>query len=293
MKPDAVADYLRKVGDVLEQTPRRGRIEGALDPLDRLIEASARKADPMAFLDDALALYGRKGVSVEALTVLAEKARNRRIDLGWLRGRTQLDDWLLDFLARNNKTPWRSLRRASLPNASDFELRYARGAVRGKAGEFLPLLPLTQGELAVRSGIIDYQPELQIQGGVVDYVALAADGRLHGVEIKAWGSRYCGEVASALQYHVTRNLADPDSLARLESLDRLVNQLWAMANSANGVPPVLVMSDALLRLSQRRQTLLRAHILLRGPPGTQIIFISEDEIKMISREFQRQLDIPP
>lgn len=284
--------YVEKLVDVLEQTPRRPDLKGVSDPLEDLLSASTKRADPVGYLDAARALYTRR-ISLNALTVLARKADAGSIDLAWLRSKN-LDNWLLDFLGRNPRTSWGTFKRASRigAKAGDPVVIRARSKLRGLAGEFAATLPLTTGQLATNNRIIDLVPEVGVAGTILDYLAETADGVFRRLEIKAWSKSYWEKIYFAINNMFASPKIYQEQVKKpLDSLRRMLGQLKA-GRDALGASPILALSDEFQKLAPDTRRSLVKFIMTNAPPGTQIVWLDAAQIRMVANDLARQLDIP-
>jgi hypothetical protein len=283
--------FLDKLVEFASQASRRADAVGGFDPIDVLIAASTRKADPVAFLDVAGELYRRR-ISMSALRVLARKAEAGKIDLIWLHSR-KVDDWLLDFLGRNPRTSWRTFQAAGASGAKGPTIARAKSRLRGLAGEFAPELPLTTGQLAVNQRVIDLTSEVTVRGTILDYLALTDDGLLRGLEVKAWTAGYWQTIIYAIERRDDVLLKETkEVLEPLASLERLFKQLRA-AREATGASPILALSDEFAKIQppEMRKMLLDL-ITDNAPAGTRIAWLNDAEIRKVANELARQLGIP-
>jgi hypothetical protein len=234
LTPGDVNLFLNRVRAVLDG--RKG-LAGKVGGL--LFDAMRPGRDALAALAEAQRLL-TSGLSDEAKIVLAAKAGRGRLDVAWF-NELDLDVSKLDFIARDEKAPWRLFKKAwDYPwDATVQDL--AEKALRGYGGEMLAeglipkLLPGYKAlrQQAVRKSIIDFL--LEEPGRL---------GRTPGLEVKAWRKDIWDAIGSGLykRRRISHQaMTDIEALA-LNWLDNLTTQL-NNAKAATKAEPFLMMSN--------------------------------------------------
>jgi len=143
-----------------------------------VLRRAADAVDPLAFLDNVEWVMGRKGISAEARTALVRRAvlSPNPIDLRWLRELTDLPDAMLEGMALDPATNWKSFMKVS-KKPSDFfpsslkkllkESAYAdAGAkLRGVAGELVFVLE----DVELPGGLKIVGRQVDAAGKVIDF----------------------------------------------------------------------------------------------------------------------------
>jgi hypothetical protein len=262
----------------------RGNVKPALTQLLRRSGAPSL-TNPLAFLKEAEWLVGHPELDVEAVAKLAKKACNDSVDLGWLRSTgLPLED--LNFMARNEKTPWRLFRRAGAkPGNSRVQLR-AREQLRGIAVEMLTERDARRLFPGFR--VVGRQVRMK-EGHIIDNEIMAMHGmRLrHGVEAKGWNENRWRKALDAWRAkQVTRKL-DEKQEALVEQLQRLLDQLADAAKAPRG-NPFLVSTD---KLSEPTRAKLLV-FLARNAQSTKLIQLDEARILEKTKQLRAAFKLP-
>jgi hypothetical protein len=249
-------------------------------------------ADPVAFLKDAQWLVQHAGLDGEALGTLALKVSKSRVDLAWLRS-TGLTGDDLNFLARDEDTPWKLFKKAAAePGNRDMQLK-ARRRLRGIAGEMVT-------ERAAQKLFPGYRLKgRQVamggeEGSVIDFELVAADGSIHrGVEVKGWTSQTWRDALQA--WEASKKVAtklDAGQGKLMQQLERVSKQLKNAATKPRG-DPFLMVSD---KLSKKSRNIL-LDFLEENAGGTQVGLVGEAEMlattKRLRAAFKLQEQLPP
>jgi len=157
--PDTIYAVARRIAEGED----KAKFVGALDKLLRgaakqfdeevvtgVLRRAADAVDPLAFLDNVEWIMERTGLSAEARKALVRQAvlRDSPLDLRWLRELTDLPDDMLEYMALDKTTNWRSFMKVSKKPSDYFpsslkkllkNTDYADAAVklRGVAGELM------------------------------------------------------------------------------------------------------------------------------------------------------------
>ena len=275
MAPAAAADYMNAIERALQVRPGATEIAGFL-------RASTRAPDPIAFLGDVEWLLARRGVGLEAVEALGNKAADKMLDLAWLRT-TQLTDRDLSFLGRNPQTWWKSLRDAAIDPTKEHVI-VAQLAIRGASAEIV--VQRTAKELFPGFRITGQQVE--VEGGVMDYRLTATDGlgKQYGAEVKGWTKNTWSEALSGYRARLT-GIATKIEEKAARKIDGMLRQL-KNARTATNNDPFLVISDAI----KEKDKLALEALLKAEAPGTQIKTVSEEAILETGRQLRTALGIP-
>ncbi|HSP78245.1 MAG TPA: hypothetical protein VLQ93_06930, partial [Myxococcaceae bacterium] len=200
------------------------------------------RQQPSLFLQEAEWLVRRPGLEEEALTVLARKAGKGVLNLRWL-GSTKLTAEDLNFLARDEMTPWKTFKDAvEQPGNLNLQLQ-ARRALRGIAGEM-------ETERSAQKLIPGYKVSgrqvTMEDGHIIDFdLEAAADGTVRrALEVKGWTADTWRRALKAWKLDAAGAQLDPRQKQLLRQLKRLVEQLKDAAQAPRG-KPFLVITDEL------------------------------------------------
>jgi hypothetical protein len=222
-----------------------------------VLQRAADAVDPLAFLDNVEWVMGRKGISVAARKALVRQAvlRDSPLDLRWLRELTELPDDMLEMMALDPATPWRSFMKVSkkpsdyfpspLKNAlkvSDYADAGAK--LRGIAGELVFVLE----DLELPGGLKVVGRQVGAGGRVIDFALQDARGARALLEVKAWNTE-----------RWTRELAEAAKDKPRQAFTRMIDQLRSARST--GRPVYLAVSDAIgADLAKLQQMLERYRI---------------------------------
>ena len=261
--PDTVYAVARRIAE----GPDKAKFVAALDKLLKgtaraldeevvagILRRAADAVDPLAFLDNVEWVMGRKGISAEARKALIRQAvlRDNPLDLRWLRELTELSDGMLEGMALDPRTNWRSFMKVSnkpsdyFPSALKKMLKgsdYADAAakLRGVAGELVFVLK----DVELPGGLKIVGRQVDAAGKVIDFALQDASGARALLEVKAWNAeRWASELAAAAARKPRK------------ALRRTIEQLEAARST--GQPVYLAVSDAIgARLTQLNELLRR------------------------------------
>jgi hypothetical protein len=241
--------------------------------------------EPSRFLKEAEWLVRHPGLDAEALGVLAQKASNGMVDLGWLRS-TGLTEEDLSFLARNKMTSWRLFKRAAAEPGNRRVQLEARAHLRGIAGELVT-------ERAARRLFPGYRltgRQVVLEGGsIVDFELVTVDGSLHhAVEVKGWTSdtwRRALKAWEASRDATTKLDAEQEKLVR--QLRGVIKQLKDAAREPRG-KPFLICSD---KLKGKAMEQLR-RFLEAEAPATELKQIEEADLLSTTKRLRAAFNLP-
>jgi hypothetical protein len=254
-----------------------------------LLRSSASRAPSQAlnFLKDAEWLVQRPGLEEEALTVLARKAGDSRVDLRWL-GSTALTVEDLNFLGKDVRTPWGVFKRAAeQPGNLKLQLR-ARRLLRGIAGELVT-------QRSAQALFPDYkivERQVLLEGGhIIDFElqalrAFAGIMRRKALEVKGWTADTWSQALQAwTDARAGANLG-PRQQQLLRQLEAILEQLKDAARPPRD-KPFLVCTD---KLSPRTRGDLQK-FLLDNSVKAEIRTISELEMIRTTRRLRAALNL--
>jgi hypothetical protein len=267
-KTSKMPDTIYAVGRRIAEGENKAKFVAALDKLlkgtaraldEEVVAGVLRRAadavDPLAFLDNVEWVMARKGISVEARKALVRQAvlRDSPLDLRWLRELTELPDGMLERMALNPGTHWKSFMKVSkkpsdyFPSALKKMLKRsdyadAGAKLRGVAGELV--FELEGVELP--GGLKIAGRQVDAAGKVIDFGLQDASGARALLEVKAWSAeRWASELAAA---HKPK-----------EALAHMLEQLKAAQST--GQPVYLAVPDAIgTRLKRLDEVLQRANL---------------------------------
>ncbi|HYO67755.1 MAG TPA: hypothetical protein VEU33_16900 [Archangium sp.] len=266
----------------------RASARGAAKPtLAQLLRRSGAPslADPLAFLKEAGWLVSHPELEAEAVATLARKACRVKVDLGWLRS-TGLTTEELNFMGRNEMTPWKDLQRAAA-EPWDLKLqRWVREQLRGIAVEMLT----ERNARKLFPGFRLTGRQVKMEGGhIIDDVLTAMHGpRLqHGVEVKGWNENRWRKALDAWLAREGGATPNKQQRALVKQLQRLLDQLADAAKAPRG-EPFLVSTD---KLSGPTRTKLDI-FLANNAPGTKLIQVEEAKILEKTKQLRAALKLP-
>jgi hypothetical protein len=264
LRPDVREAFLNAVDGVIARRPN------ALAAMTDLLTAAAQSRTPIVFMGEVRALVNRPGISDEALAVLGGKVRRGQdvLDLAWL-NRTRIADDTLDFLGRDQRTPWDLYRRTALDPASGSLIVSFRTSARGAGAE------LVAADSAAQIGT-NVRRQVRMGSSEIDYEITVA-GRRHGLEIKGWTpDTWDDALEAAIQRINRRGLTDAQKEA-VRKIDTMLRQLQD-AQAATGNVPYLGLTDG---LSAEQLGRLRRVLGANGlaATGRQLVPLSEARIR--------------
>jgi hypothetical protein len=262
--PDTIFAVARRIAD----GENKAKFVAALD---KLLQGAARKldeevvagvlrraadaVDPLAFIDNVEWVMARKGLGAEARKALVRQAvlRDSPLDLRWLRELTELPDGMLEAMALDPATNWRSFMKVSkkpsdfFPSALKKMLKgsdYADAAakLRGVAGELVFVLE----DVQLPGGLKVVARQVDAAGKVIDFALQDASGARALLEVKAWNAA-----------RWTRELAAAAASRPKQAFKRMVEQLRAAKST--GQPIYLAVSDAIGPRTKQLGALLKRY----------------------------------
>ncbi len=272
-KASKMADTIYAVARRIAEESDKAKLVAALDKLlkgtarvldEEVVAGVLRRAadavDPLAFLDNVEWVMGRKGISAEARKALVRQAvlRDSPLDLRWLRELTELPDGMLEGMALDPATNWKSFMRVSekpsdyFPSAlkkllKDSAYADAGAKLRGVAGELVFVLE----DVELPGGLKIVGRQVDAAGKVIDFALQDASGARALLEVKAWSrDRWASELAAA----ATRKPR--------QAFRRMIGQLKAAQST--GQPVYLAVPDAIgARLTQLNDLLRRNQLVVK------------------------------
>ena len=248
--PDTIYAVARRIAEGEDKAKFVGALDKLLKGTAKLLDEevivgvlrrAADAVDPLAFLDHVEWVMARKALSARARKALIKRAvlNKSPLDLRWLRELTDLPDEMLEDMASNPATNWRSFMKASekpsdyFPSSLKKLLKgtdYADAAVklRGVAGE---LMFVVEG-VELPGGLRIVARQVDVAGKIIDFALCDASGARAMLEVKAWTvKRWASELAAA-----ERNKPK-------KAFTHMVEQLEAAKST--GQPVYLGVSDAI------------------------------------------------
>jgi hypothetical protein len=290
--PDAIYALARRITEGED----KAKFVGALDKLlkgtartfdEEVVAGVLRRAadavDPIAFLDNVEWVMGRKGLTVEARKALIRQAvlRDSPLDLRWLRELTELPDGMLEVMARDPATNWRSFMKVSrkpsdyFPSALRKMLKHtdyvdAAAKLRGLAGEMMFVVE----DVELPGGLKIVARRVDATGKIIDFGLRDATGALAKLEVKAWtAKRWAVELAATC-------LNKPK-----HAFAHLLEQLHA-AQSAGGAV-YLAVTDAI----GANEVELVQQLSKRGLRKIKIVTFPEAKLREVSSTLRRGLGL--
>lgn len=268
--------------------------------LDKLLKGTARKldeevvagvlrraadaVDPLAFIDNVEWLMARKGLSTAARKALVRQAvlRESPLDLRWLRELTELPDEMLEMMALDPATSWKSFMKVSKKPSDYFpsslkkalqgsDYADAAGKLRGVAGE---MMFVVEG-VELPAGLRVVARQVDAAGKLIDFGLRDAAGKLAMLEVKAWtANRWAVELAAAAKMKPNR------------AFSRMLNQLRAAKSTGQAV--YLAVSDA---IGANLPTLKRALKTDYQLSGIKVVTFPEAKLKDVSSTLRKGLGL--
>ncbi|HEY1404263.1 MAG TPA: hypothetical protein VGB05_09065, partial [Pyrinomonadaceae bacterium] len=320
LPPDKAAKYLDALDDFTGSFSSK-----ELKNLDGFIAGSRKpkSGDPAAFLAAAKELVSQrnKGLTNEAIDMLAAKAGRGKLDVEWLIQTDLYKDKaareLFNFMAEDPKTAWNLFRRVARDPNNEYLSRLANARVRGIVGEYLTLLRGRQIKEALKltrdpagrktmkalkdagiTEIVSRQSEVirPLKGGKfsrseIDFKVRTKAG-VHGLEVKTYTKEYWEKILDAWEARSKlgkkQKLTD-EQLDAVGSLDHMIKQLTDAATL--GHPPFLMTSDVIGNMDVARTKLLENILMNNMPPGTNILKMPEADIKATTTVVQKLLGL--
>lgn len=259
----------------------------AMPALAELLRGSGtpKVQDPIRFLLNAEWLVRHPGLDAEALSVLAQKASKRSVDLEWLRT-TTLTAEDFNFLAKEKKTTWQLFKRAAEEPGNRKVQLEARSHLRGIAGEMVT--ERTARKLFPGYRLTGRQVTLE-EGSIVDFELVAVDGSLHhAVEVKGWTGETWRRALKAWE-------ASREAMAKLDAeQERLVRQLQGVIKQLKDAAreprgkPILICSNKLKGETKVNLTRFLEENVLE----VQIKLIEEAEMLSATRRLRAAFNLP-
>jgi hypothetical protein len=288
--PDTIYAVARRIADGADKAKFVAALDkllkGTAKALDEEVVAgvlrrAADAVDPLAFLENVEWVMGRKGLSGEARKALVRQAvlRESPLDLRWLRELTELSDDMLEMMALDPATNWRSFMKVSKKPSDYFpsalkktltNIDYAEAAakLRGVAGE---MMYVVEG-VELPGGLKIVARQVEAAGRIIDFGLRDAAGTLAKLEVKAWtAKRWASELAAR---------AKPR-----KALARLVDQLRAAKST--GQPVYLAISDAI----GDDIVALRAFLRAKDLGDVKVLTFAESKLKEVSRTLRKGLGL--
>jgi hypothetical protein len=290
--PDTIYAIARRVAEGQD----KARFVGALDSLFKgtakvldedvltgVLRRVADAANPLAFLDNVEWLMRRRGLAATARKALVRQAvlRDSRLDLRWLRELTDLPDYMLEYMALNPATPWRTFMKVSKKPSDYFPSSLRKTLKRADYADAGAKLRGVAGELTFVIEGIDLPGGLKIVarqvdagGRIIDFGLRDASGALAFLEVKAWTARrWATELAAVGARRPGKAFA------------RLIKQLRAATST--GKPVYLAVSDAIgVQSTALREALKQAKLR-----QVKVVTFSESKLKDTSRTLRKGLGL--
>ena len=205
--PDTIYAIARRIAEGEDKAKFVGALDKLLkgtaralddDVVTGVLRHAADAVDPLAFLDNVEWVMGRKGLSAEARKALVRRTvlSESPLDLRWLRELTDLPEQMLEGMALDPATNWRSYMKVSqkpsdyFPSSlrkmlKDTDYADAAAKLRGLAGE---LVFVIEG-IELPGGLQIVARQVDAAGKVIDFGLRDATGALAKLEVKAWTAR--------------------------------------------------------------------------------------------------------
>jgi len=246
-----------------------------------VLRRAADAVDPLAFLDNVEWVMGRKGLSAAARKALVRRAvlSPNPIDLRWLRELTDLPDKMLEGMALDPATNWKSFMKVS-NKPSDFfpsslkkllkgsDYADAAAKLRGVAGELMFILEGVE----LPGGLKIVARQVDAAGKVIDFALQDASGARALLEVKAWNTRRWTRELAAARAHKPKRL-----------FVRMIEQLKAAQST--GQPVYLAVSDA---IGTNRKALVAA-LREANLADVTVVTASEANLKEVSSTLRKGL----
>jgi hypothetical protein len=251
------------------------------DVVTGVLRHAADAVDPLAFLDHVEWVMERTWLSAEARRALVRRAvlSQSPLDLRWLRELTDLPDAMLEEMALDPATSWKSFMKVSRKPSDYFpsslkkllkNTAYAdAGAkLRGLAGE---LVFVVEG-VELPGGLQIVARQVDAAGKVIDFALRDASGARALLEVKAWTAR-----------RWTKELAiNTGAAKKLEGMvAHMIEQLKAARSTGQQV--YLAVSDTIGVSYEQLLVLLKR----QGLSHVTVITFPEAKLKEVSRVLRK------
>ena len=206
-----------------------------------VLRRAADAVDPLAFLDNVEWVMGRKGLGAEARKALVRQAvlRESPLDLRWLRELTDLPDAMLEGMALDPATNWKTFMKVSKKPSDHFpstlkkmltnaDYKAANAKLRGVAGELMFIVE----DVELPGGLKIAARQVNTAGKVIDFGLVDASGARALLEVKAWSVEAWAAEFTALKAGRPKKM-----------FTNLVSQLQVATST--GQPVYLAVSDAI------------------------------------------------
>jgi len=292
-KASKMPDTIYAVARRIAEGEYKAKFVGALDKLlkgaakqfdEEVVAGVLRRAadavDPLAFLDNVEWVMERVGLSAKARKALVRQAvlRDSPLDLRWLRELTDLPDDMLEYMALDKTTNWRSFMKVSKKPSDYFpsslkrmlkDTDFADAAVklRGVAGELMFVVE----DVELPGGLRIVARQVDAAGKVIDFGLRDAAGARAMLEVKAWSAkRWAAELAVA---------------GKKKLITEMVEQLKAAKSTGQRV--YLAVSDAIGDLQSQLGVLLSR----QGLSDVTVLTFSEAKLGGVSRTLRKGLGL--
>ena len=271
------AGFIGKLHDALGTWGRQ--LDGEV--LAGVLRRAANSTDPASFLGNVDWVM-QKRMKLEARKQLVRQAANRAdpLDLQWLRVLTDLPDEMLEFIALDPSTNWKTFMKVS-DRPSDYfpgslkqlltKADYVEAAVklRGVAGELIFVVE----DLELPGGLKIVGRQVDAGVKKIDFQLENAAGRRAKLEVKAWSEKSW-----------KRELDANAGKRKLEGMTRrMVEQLQAAKQTGEAV--YLAVSDAIGAERERLKELLDYH----GLDNVNVITFPEGKLRDASARLRKGL----
>jgi hypothetical protein len=246
-----------------------------------VLRHAADAVDPLAFLDHVEWVMERTGLSAEARRALVRRAvlSPSPLDLRWLRELTDLPDAMLEGMALDAATNWKSFMKVSkkpsdyFPSSlkkllKDTDYRDAAVKLRGVAGE---LMFVVEG-VELPGGLQIIARQVDAAGKVLDFALRDASGARALLEVKAWTARRWAKELAAASSNTPRS-----------AFAHMVEQLKAAKSTGQRV--YLGVSDAI----GEHIELLRVELRQRALDAVVIVEFPETKLEGVASTLRKGL----
>jgi Domain of unknown function (DUF4157) len=288
--PDAISAIARRIADGGDTAGFVSKLHDALGTWGRQLDGevlagvlrrAADAVDPASFLGNVDWVMHRR-IKLEARKQLVRQAVDRAdpLDLRWLRVLTDLPDEMLEFMALDPSTNWKTFMKVS-DRPSDYfpsslkklltKADYARaaGKLRGVAGELIFVID----DLELPGGLKIVGRQVDAGVKKIDFQLENAAGRRAKLEVKAWNEK-----------RWTRELDANSNQHQLQGMTkRMVEQLQAATRTGEAV--YLAVSDAIGAEMSRLRKLLSEH----GLRVVDVITFPEGKLRDASARLRKGL----
>jgi hypothetical protein len=286
----AVQAIARKLADGGDKARLAARLDDALGTwgkqlddaaLAGVLQRTAAARDPVQFLDDVDWVM-RKSMKPEARKQLVRQAvgRDEPLDLHWLRTLTDLPDAMLEFMALDPSTHWKTFMKVSGKPSDYFPSSVKKLLEKKDYVEAAAKLRGVAGELVFVVDNIELPGGLKIVGRQapagakkIDFQLVNAAGKRAKLEVKAWNEQ-------RWQKEIAANRGKP----RLQGMmKRMAEQLQAAKQTGDAV--YLAVSDAIGANKTRLEDLLDKH----GLGDVVVITFPESKLRDASAKLRKGL----